>query len=253
MGMLEGREETSYSRFCERLLALDASLTYVGLADRFGSLITGAYRSVPFPDEKEAEQYSVQTTLSALIMEHFESRAGKIRYSITEHEKTVRVTVPAAVGGEKFFILMIMMMKADAEQDGAAAVVRDKVLPFVSYSDLCERLLALDASLTYVGLADRFGSLVTAAFREGSHAGEKEVRQYSMQSAISALVAEHFETGTGKARYQVTFYDETARAAVPLALGNGLFVLMMTGLNPGLVSIVTDKVLPYLSDPKNVL
>jgi hypothetical protein len=185
-------------------------------------------------------------------MEHFESRAGKIRYSITEHEKTVRVTVPAAVGGEKFFILMIMTMKADAEQD-AAAVVRDKVLPFVSYSDLCERLLTLDPSITYVGLADRFGSLVTAAFREGSPAGEKEVGQYSVQSAISALVTEHFETGTGKARYQVTFYDETARAAVPLALGNGLFVLMMTGLNPGLVSVVSDKVLPYLSDPKNVL
>lgn len=249
MGMLEGREETRYSRFCERLLALDQSVAYVGLADRFGSLITGAYRSVPFPDEKEAEQYSVQTTLSVLIMEHFESRAGKIRYSITAHEKTVRVTVPVAVGGQKFFILMLMM--ADTEHD-AASVVRDKVLPFVSYSDLCERLLALDSLITYVGLADRFGSLITAAFREESLAGEREAGQYSMQSAISALVMEHFETGAGKARYQVTFYDEAARAAVPLALNKGLFVLMVTGPNPGLVSVVADKVIPYLSDPKNI-
>lgn len=70
---------------------------------------------------------------------------------------------------------------------------------------------------------------------------------------ISALVTEHFDSGAGKARYQVTFYDKTARAAVPLMLDKGLFVLMVTGLNPDLVSVLAEKVMPYLSDPKNVL
>lgn len=242
--MLEGRgeQEGHYSRFCQRLVALDASIAYAGLADKFGSLITSASRlSPPFADEKEAEQYSMQTTLSTLIMEHYESKAGKIQYAIATHEKTVRITVPVAMGEHRLFILLMM----DAGSD-VMAVLSDKIMPFVSYSDMCERLLALDASIAYVGLADKFGSLITAAFRETPSAEEKEAEQYSMQSAVSALVAEHFEDSAGKARYQVTFYEKTARAVAPLVLGGRLFVLTMVGPNPGLVSIVADKVMPLL-------
>ncbi|MGI0019172.1 MAG: hypothetical protein ACREAY_01735 [Nitrososphaera sp.] len=45
----------------------------------------------------------------------------------------------------------------------------------------------------------------------------------------------------------MTFYEKTARAVVPLVLGGRLFVLTMVGPNPGLVSIVADKVMPFLS------
>ena len=61
MAMLEGREEARYARFCERLLALNPSIAYVGLADRFGSLVTAAFRDGTFADEKEAGQYSMQS------------------------------------------------------------------------------------------------------------------------------------------------------------------------------------------------
>ncbi|MGI0019173.1 MAG: hypothetical protein ACREAY_01740 [Nitrososphaera sp.] len=75
--MLEGSEqEGHYSRFCQRLVALDHSIAYVGLADKFGSLVTAAFRETRFAD-REAEQYSMQSAVSALVAEHFEDNAGK--------------------------------------------------------------------------------------------------------------------------------------------------------------------------------
>ena len=82
----------------------------------------------------------MQTTLSALILEHYESKAGKIWYSITAHDKLVRITVPIAMGDHRFFILLMMDGGSDT-----TATLGEKILPFISCSDLCERPLALDS------------------------------------------------------------------------------------------------------------
>jgi hypothetical protein len=120
------------------------------------------------------------------------------------------------------------------------------------YSRFCRRIISLDRSIAYAGLADKFGSLVTAAFRETPLAGDKDAEQYSMQSAVSALITEHFEDNAGKARYQVTFYEKKARAVVPLVLAGRTYVLTMVGdLDPDLATIMADKVMPFLSSRQN--
>jgi len=58
------------------------------------------------------------------------------------------------------------------------------------YGQFCRRIISLDRSIAYAALADKFGSLIAAAFRETPLAGDKGAERYSMQSAVSALIAE---------------------------------------------------------------
>ena len=115
-----------YSAFCRHLLKLDPSILFIGLADKFGSLVAMSYRDMPFADEKEAGQYAVHTTISSSILAQFEPKAGKVKYLVAFHKKTARITIPITRDNEKFFILLIMDI-----QRGRVSVIDDSVLPFI--------------------------------------------------------------------------------------------------------------------------
>jgi hypothetical protein len=89
-------------------MASDESIKFVGLTDKFGSLVSMAYRENPFSDEKEVEQYAIQMVLSTLVTEQFESKAGRTKHIITFHEGITRVTIPIVMRDHKFFVLLMI-------------------------------------------------------------------------------------------------------------------------------------------------
>lgn len=117
--------EDRFTEFCDKLMALDRSIAFVGLADETGNLVAMSY--VPFVDEKKAEEYGIKSALSGIILEQFEPQAGKMKYSMTFHEKTTRVTLPVFVGNRRVFVLMIMNMTPEI-----ISILENKVLPFIS-------------------------------------------------------------------------------------------------------------------------
>jgi tRNA 2-selenouridine synthase SelU len=88
--------EKNLSVICKQIQQLDNSIRFVGIANNLGSLIATAYRNslTPLMNEQETSHYAIQAVLRAATREDFESKIGRLEYSIGKYERIIRATVP---------------------------------------------------------------------------------------------------------------------------------------------------------------
>ena len=124
------------SDICKQIQQLDNSIRFVGIANNLGRLIATAYRNslTPLMNEQETSHYALQAVLRAATREDFESKIGKLEYSIGKYERLIRATVPIRLFGSnddnnqsKFYYLLISFDLKSAVID----IIEDKVMPFV--------------------------------------------------------------------------------------------------------------------------
>jgi hypothetical protein len=121
-----------FETFCREILTDNQSIRFAGIANHLGSLIVAEYRQglVPLMTKEETSQYSIQAVLRAAIREDFESKIGRLEYSIGKYEKLIRATVPIvfrSTEGKKFYLLLSF----DADSD-AKSIIDKKVLPYLA-------------------------------------------------------------------------------------------------------------------------
>jgi hypothetical protein len=104
----------------ERIIKLDKNIRFVGIVSGRGEVIEGGFREgiQPLLDGTEEQQMYVQSLANVTMLQQFSDRLGKVRYSITEHEKVILLTVPVSEG--------ILCVSASSKAD--AIKIRDKVL-----------------------------------------------------------------------------------------------------------------------------
>jgi hypothetical protein len=73
---------------CKEILQLDTSIRFAGIANNLGSLVATAYRSglTSLMDEQETSHYAIQAVLRAATREDFESKIGRLEYSIGKYK-----------------------------------------------------------------------------------------------------------------------------------------------------------------------
>jgi hypothetical protein len=88
--------EKNLSVICKQIQQLDNSIRFVGIANNLGSLIATAYRNglTPLMNEQETSHYAIQAVLRVATREDFESKIGRLVYSIGKYERLIRATVP---------------------------------------------------------------------------------------------------------------------------------------------------------------
>jgi hypothetical protein len=100
---------------CKQIQQLDNSIRFVGIANNLGSLIATAYRNglTPLMNEQETSHYAIQAVLRAATREDFESKIGRLEYSIGKYERLIRATIPIRLFGSddddqsKYYYLLI--------------------------------------------------------------------------------------------------------------------------------------------------
>ena len=120
---------------CKEIQQLDNSIRFVGIANNLGTLIATSYRNglTPLMNEQETSHYPILVVLRAATREDFESKIGKLEYSIGKYERLIRATVPIRLFGSndddqsKFYYLLISFDLKSAVID----IIEDKVMPFV--------------------------------------------------------------------------------------------------------------------------
>ena len=122
---------------CKEIEQLDNSIRFVGIANNLGSLIATSYRKglTPLMNEQETSHYAIQVVLRAATREDFESKIGRLEYSMGKYERLMRATVPIRLFGSnddnnnqsKFYYLLISFDLKSAVID----IIEDKVMPFV--------------------------------------------------------------------------------------------------------------------------
>jgi hypothetical protein len=126
--------EENLKVICKQIQQLDNSIRFVGIANNLGSLIATAYRNglTPLMDGKETSHYAIQAVLRAATREDFESKIGKLEYSIGKYERLIRATIPIRLFGSsdyesRFYYLLISFDLKSSVIDN----IEDKVRPFI--------------------------------------------------------------------------------------------------------------------------
>lgn len=123
-------EDTS-TKFCKDVLTLDSSLTFSCLVDSLGNILASEYRKTPILNEKEAEQYAIQMTLSAALLSLFEPKMGGIKYMVTYRDKITQITAPVLAGDNKLFLLLLADMESDI-----ISLMGDRIIPFIEHASV---------------------------------------------------------------------------------------------------------------------
>ena len=122
--------------FCGEILANNQSIRFVGIANHLGSLIATVYRRglVPLMTKEETSQYSIQAVLRAATREDFESKIGRLEYSIGKYEKLIRATVPIIFGNsetKRYYLLLSF----DSDSDATSIINKDVLLHIARNKD----------------------------------------------------------------------------------------------------------------------
>lgn len=123
-------------RFCREILANNQSIRFAGIANHLGSLIATVYRRdlVPLMTKEETSQYSIQAVLRAATREDFESKIGRLEYSIGKYEKLIRATVPIIFGNretKRYYLLLSF----DSDSDATSIINKNVLLHIAKNKD----------------------------------------------------------------------------------------------------------------------
>ena len=122
--------------FCREILANNQSIRFAGIANHRGSLIATVYRRdlVPLMTKEETLQYSIQAVLRAATREDFESKIGRLEYSIGKYEKLIRATVPIIFGNretKRYYLLLSF----DSDSDATSIINKNVLLHIAKNKD----------------------------------------------------------------------------------------------------------------------
>src|SRR5919199_841033 len=127
--------EEGLEGLCKKILHLDNSIRFAGIANNLGSLVATGYRAglIPLMDKQETSHYAIQAVLRAATREDFESKIGRLEYSIGKYERLIRATIPIRLSSSKeddeskFYYLLLSFDLDFNVMD----LIENKIIPFI--------------------------------------------------------------------------------------------------------------------------
>jgi uncharacterized protein DUF6659 len=104
----------------DRIIKLDRNIRFVGIVNGRGEVIEGGFQHgvEPLLDGADEQQMYMQSLWNMTALQKYSGRLGKVRYSITEHDKVALMTFPLDDG----ILCLSTSAKADTNK------IRDKVI-----------------------------------------------------------------------------------------------------------------------------
>ncbi len=108
---------------CDSIIKLDRNIRFVGIVNSKGEVIEGGFQQgvEPLLNETEEQQMYIQSLWNLTTLESYSDRLGRVRYSITEHEKVTLMTFPFDSG--------ILCLSASPKAD--VGEIREKVVQVI--------------------------------------------------------------------------------------------------------------------------
>jgi hypothetical protein len=111
------------SDFCERIIALDDKIRFVGIVNKSGEVIAGGFQKGVEPllgGEDEQELY-VHSLSNVAVLNNFTDRLGGVCYHIAKYDKVSLMTFPLRDG----ILCLSTSPKADIDK------IRDSILNII--------------------------------------------------------------------------------------------------------------------------
>ncbi|HXG06859.1 MAG TPA: DUF6659 family protein [Nitrososphaera sp.] len=121
-----------FQEFCDKVIALDKSIRFAGIADEDGKLMATAERKglKPLLNAEERAQYAITAATRQYTRLRWEYLLGKIKYAMSHYEKLIRATIPIADKNSRLSYVLLLSFDVDAEN--VHEVIMKKIIPLVS-------------------------------------------------------------------------------------------------------------------------
>jgi hypothetical protein len=85
---------------CDIIIKLDRNIRFVGIVNNKGEVIEGGFQEgvEPLLEETEEQEMYVNSLSNMALLQNFSNRLGKVKYSLTEHQKIALMTFPLDCG-----------------------------------------------------------------------------------------------------------------------------------------------------------
>jgi hypothetical protein len=112
--------------FTKQVLKLDASIRWIGIANKFGVLVNAEYREglKPLMTEEENEEYASLTVTRQKTRIKFESKIGPLIYAFGRYERLNRATLQI---NENYYLLVALEVEAKNYDE----LIMEKLVPLV--------------------------------------------------------------------------------------------------------------------------
>jgi len=112
--------------FTKQVLKLDASIRWIGIANKFGVLLNAEYREglKPLMTEEENEEYASLTVTRQKTRIKFESKIGRLIYAFGRYERLNRATLQI---NENYYLLVALEVEAKNYDE----LIMEKIVPLV--------------------------------------------------------------------------------------------------------------------------
>ena len=125
------------------------------------------------------------------------------------------------------------------------------------FKDLCNRVIGLDSSIRFIGIADEHGSLLSIAERKGLKPllDAEETAQYAITAATRQYTRLRWEYLLGTVHYACSHYAKLIRATIPITDNNNhlAYVVLLT-FDVGtedVHNIITKKIIPLIHENRS--
>jgi hypothetical protein len=128
----EEQIERAFSEFCKKVIDLDSSIRFAGIADEDGKLKSIAERAglKPLLSPEERAQYAITAATRQFTRLRWEYMLGKIQYASSNFEKLRRATIP--ITDENSNLSYVLLLSFDPEASHFHQVITQKIIPTIN-------------------------------------------------------------------------------------------------------------------------
>ena len=121
-----------FQEFCDKVISIDKSIRFAGIADGDGHLVAIAERKglTPLLNPEERAQYAITAATRQYTRLRWEYMLGKINYAMSNYAKLVRATIPIADENSRLFYVLLLSFDRESGQ-GVHEIIMEKIIPLV--------------------------------------------------------------------------------------------------------------------------
>src|SRR5919202_6414346 len=113
-----------FEGFCDKVITLDKSIRFAGIADGDGHLVAVAERKglKPLLNPEERSQYAITSATRQYTRLRWQYLLGNIEYATSVYEKLIRATVPITDKDNR--LAFVILMSFDTGTDNFNGIIK---------------------------------------------------------------------------------------------------------------------------------
>lgn len=120
-----------FQQFCDKVISLDSSIRFVGIADGHGALLATSERKglKPLLNAEETAQYAITAATRQYTRIRWQPLLGKIDYTCSHYDKLLRATIP--ITDKDNHLSFVIIFTFDVQTDNFHQIIMGKIVPLI--------------------------------------------------------------------------------------------------------------------------